>query len=147
MSSQRCFLEQYCWYISLISPREGSWGASGDQGAWDDGCSMLRPSFCDADARASTAAATATRAGGDAQGQARTPGPRWAAASRPGASVHPPSSFRRGYIPAPRGPRVAARRLGAGLASGTPGTPTGPARPEQSAGSRGGARECRLHGR
>lgn len=146
LPSQRCFLARCCWRICSISPQGGSWEP---MGTWGPGM-MAAPASSKLPATRTRAQARRrrrrARAGGDAQGQARTPGLRWAAASRPGARAHPASSFRRGYIPAPRAPPVAARRLGAGLASGTPGTPTGPARPERSAGSRGGARGYRLHG-
>lgn len=144
--SQRCFPAPCCWCICLISPREGRWGPMGTRGPEMMAAWCLLQDSCDADARASTAAAGRAREAATRRARPALGEPRWAAASRPGASARPASSFRRRYIPAPRQRRrVAARRLGAGLASGTPGTPTGPGRLEQSAGSPGGDRERRLH--
>lgn len=80
--------------------------------------------------------------GGDAQDQAHTPGLLWAAVLHPRALTHSASSFRRGCAPASRRRAGSCAEVWAEPASGAPGTPTGPARPEQSAG--GGEERERL---
>lgn len=120
--------------VHLYNFSTGQWGPGG-LGWWVRGASSWLP-------------ATWTRArvhsggggGGDTQDQAHTPGRRWAAVLHPGARTHPASSFRRGCTPAPRSGSGA--EVWAEPASGAPGTPTGPARPEQSA-SGGEERERR----